>query len=56
MKQVIFFLFTVLFLGLLVSAAPTPVEKKALKQLKLKRGDPNPVMKRDDAPKPSGYV
>ncbi|KAJ3770317.1 hypothetical protein FB446DRAFT_744609 [Lentinula raphanica] len=55
-KQVILFLFTVLLLGLSTSAAPTPVERKALKQLKLKRGDPEPFMRRDESPKPSGYV
>lgn len=55
-KQVTLLLFTVLLLGLLTSAAPTPVERKSLKQLKLKRGDPEPFMRRDEAPKPSGYV
>ncbi|KIK54491.1 hypothetical protein GYMLUDRAFT_177102 [Collybiopsis luxurians FD-317 M1] len=54
-KQVILLLLTVLLLGLFSSAAPIPVEKKALKQLKLKRGDPQPFMKRDTSPKPSGY-
>ncbi|KAJ4475744.1 hypothetical protein J3R30DRAFT_3405971 [Lentinula aciculospora] len=55
-KQVILFLFTVLLFGLFASAAPTPVEKRVLKQLKLKRGDPEPFVRRDEAPKPSGYV
>ncbi|KAJ4463343.1 hypothetical protein C8J55DRAFT_567668 [Lentinula edodes] len=55
-KQVTLLLFTVLLLGLLTSAAPTPLERKSLKQLKLKRGDPEPFMRRDEAPKPSGYV
>ncbi|EEB94735.1 hypothetical protein MPER_06403 [Moniliophthora perniciosa FA553] len=59
-KQILYLLFTVLLLGLFASAAPVPLEgavvKKGLKQLKLKRGDPNPLLKRDDVkPKPSGY-
>ncbi|KAF5379906.1 hypothetical protein D9757_007227 [Collybiopsis confluens] len=55
-KQTILLLFTFLFLGLFTSAAPIPVQKKALKQLKLKRGDPQHFGKRDSSPKPSGVV
>ncbi|KAF5373074.1 hypothetical protein D9758_001507 [Tetrapyrgos nigripes] len=60
-KQIIFFIFTILLLGLFASASPLPVPrdaaaaKRGLRQFKLKRGDPEPFAKRadDDAPKPS---
>jgi len=58
-KQVLFFIFTVLLLGLFASASPIPADaasKRELKQFKLRRGDPEPFIKRADAaaPKPSG--
>lgn len=55
-KRTLLFLFTVLFFALLVCAAPVPSSarglpvKKALKQLKLKRGGPTPVRREEPHP------
>ncbi|KAF9265848.1 hypothetical protein L218DRAFT_956818 [Marasmius fiardii PR-910] len=60
-KQIFLLLISILLLSLTTSAAPIPAQNavvgRSLKQLKLKRGDPNPL-KRDvpNPPKPSGYV
>ncbi|THU96343.1 hypothetical protein K435DRAFT_858654 [Dendrothele bispora CBS 962.96] len=62
-KQVLFLFFTILLLGLFTAATPIPIArdaaaaKRELKQFKLKRGDPEPFVKRADAaaPAPSGY-
>jgi hypothetical protein len=63
-KQIVLFIFTVLLLGLFASASPLPIPrdataaaKRELKQFKLRRGDPEPFVRRADAAKPSStYV